>query len=153
MGKKINIENVNFRKAFISDLITYDKEYNIPLNLPLFKDDYGLNINMSIKPITTKKAELYFRKLQNILGSNYKLNFYTSFFNNQTEDFTFEIDNDIEKVIRVFILKDKYKETDFNVGIITIDLSDIKDKKGNQFYKDFFTKLQNIINTNEFSYS
>ena len=152
-GKKINIENINFRKAFISDLITYDKEYNIPLNLPLFKDDYGLNINMSIKPITTKKAELYFKKLQNILGSNYKLNFYTSSFNNQTEDFTFKIDNDIEKVVRAFILKDKYKENDFKVGIITIDLSDIKDKKGNQFYKDFFTKLQNIINTNELSYS
>ena len=96
-GKKIKIENINFRKAFISDLITYDKEYNIPLNLPLFKDDYGLNINMSIKPITTKKAELYFKKLQNILGSNYKLNFYTSSFNNQTEDFTFKIDNELEK--------------------------------------------------------
>ena len=58
-----------------------------------------------------------------------------------------------KKTIRAFILKDKYKENDFKVGIITIDLSDIKDKKGNQFYKDFFTKLQSIINTNELSYS
>ena len=153
LNNKVIIENINFRKAFISDLITYDKEYNIPLNLPLFKDDYGLNINMSIKSITTKKAELYFRKLQNILGSNYKLNFYTTTFNNQTQDFTFKTNNELEKTIRSFIIKDKYKENDLKVGIITVDLSKIKDKKGNQFYKDFFTKLHNIINTNELSYS
>ena len=153
LNNKVIIENINFRKAFISDLITYDKEYNIPLNLPLFKDDYGLNINMSIKSITTKKAELYFRKLQNILGSNYKLNFYTTTFNNQTQDFTFKTNNELEKTIRSFIIKDKYKENDLKVGIITVDLSKIKDKKGNQFYKDFFTKLQNIINKNELSYS
>ena len=53
-NNKVIIKNVNFRKAFVSDLINYNKEYDIPLNLPLFKDNYGLNINMSNKPITTK---------------------------------------------------------------------------------------------------
>ena len=153
LNNKVIIENINFRKAFVSDLINYNKEYNIPLNLPLFKDDYGLNINMSNKSITTKQALNYFEKLKSILGNNYVLNFYTTTFNNQTQDFTFKTNNELEKAIRTFIIKDKYKENDLKVGIITIDLSNIKDKKGNQFYKDFFTKLQNIINTNELSYS
>ena len=153
LNNKVIIENINFRKAFVSDLINYNKEYDIPLNLPLFKDDYGLNINMSNKLITTKEVLNYFEKLKSILDNNYILNFYTTTFNNQTQDFTFKTNNELEKTIRSFIIKDRYKKNAFKVEIITIDLSKIKDKKGSQFYKDFFTKLQNIINKNELSYS
>ena len=53
---------------------------------------------------------------------------------------------DIEKIVRIIAINDKkkYKDNKLKLGIITIDLSDIKNINGEQIYKGFFEKFKEM---------
>lgn len=46
-GTKIEIKEFNLRESYLNDLITYHKEYKLPLNFDLFKDNFGFKIPMN----------------------------------------------------------------------------------------------------------
>ena len=41
---KLKIEHYHFRKSFLTDLLIYNEEYNLPLSYSLFGDEYGISI-------------------------------------------------------------------------------------------------------------
>ena len=41
----------------------------------------------------------------------------------------------------------EYKNNKFKIGIITLDLSDIKAENGKQLFKDFFKKFKEICDS------
>lgn len=41
---KLTINHYNFRKSFLTDLLTFNDEYKLLLNYSLFKDEYGIPI-------------------------------------------------------------------------------------------------------------
>ena len=98
---------------------------------------------------TKDEAKKYFDKLCKIM-SDYKFNYYEIDTDDDLKNIKFSSDVEIEKIIRLIALKPdkKYKNQNLKLGVITIDLTDIKDKNGNQLYKDFFVKLKEV-NKNE----
>ena len=52
----------------------------------------------------------------------------------------------IEKIVRIIAINDKkkYKDNKLKLGIITVDLSDIKNINGEQLYKGFFEKFKEM---------
>ena len=85
------------------------------------------------------------RKVE-MLGSNYKLNYYEVIPDEDFSDISFISNVDIEKIVRIILIKDnkKYKDDKLKLGIITIDLSDIKAPNGEQLYKGFFEKFKEM---------
>ena len=125
---KTIIKDINFRTNFLQELITYNSDYNLPMNYFIFEDDYGLPLPMNKEMTTTKQAQEYFNELVKTLGSDYKLNYYLTEINDDTESINFTSNNDIEKIVRIIAINDKEKYTNnkLKFGIITIDLTDIK---------------------------
>ena len=81
---------------------------------------------------------------------NYKFNYYEIDTDDNLKNIKFSSEIEIEKIIRLIALKPdkRFKNQNLKLGVITIDLSDIKDKNGNQLYKGFFEKLKEV-NKNE----
>ena len=144
---KTIIKDINFRTNFLLDLINYNNEYKLPLNYFYFEDDYGLPLPMNKELKTSKQAQNYFNKLVETLGNDYKLNYYLTEINDDTQNINFTSNNDIEKIVRIIAINDKEKYTNnkLKFGIITIDLTDIK-VNGNQLYKGFFEKFKTLYN-------
>ena len=67
------------------------------------------------------------------MGSDYKLIYYEVDTDDDLKDISFSSDIEVEKIIRLICIKNdkNYKKQNLRLGIITIDLSDIKDKNGN----------------------
>ena len=146
---KTIIKETNFRSSFIIDLINYNKEYGLPLNINLFQDEYGLPIPMNKEIKTSIDAKKYFNKLVEVLGNYYKLNYYLTEPDQDFRNIVFKSSIDIEKIVRVILINDnkKYKNNKFKIGIITLDLSDIKAENGKQLFKDFFKKFKEICDS------
>ena len=88
----------------------------------------------------------YFDKLCNILGNEYKLNYYEVDTDDDLKDISFSSDIEAEKIIRLICIKNdkNYKKQNLRLGVITIDLSDIKDKNGNSLYKEVLVKAKEV---------
>ena len=141
----------HFRKSFLSDMINNHIKYETPLNFNLFKDEYGIPLTMNKEVKTEEEAKEYFNKLCNILGDEYKLQYYEVDTDDDLKNLTFDSDIEIEKIIRLIALDsgNKFKIQSLKLGVITLDLSNIRNHKGKQFYKDFFNKVKKILNENE----
>ena len=95
---------------------------------------------------TEENAYKYYEKLCNTLGSDYRLNYYLLDTDDDFKELSFDSKYEIEKIIRIIIIRDeKFRNKNLKLGIITIDLSDVRDKDGKQIYKDIFEKLESVI--------
>ena len=145
----IKIVNGNFRGSYLKDIRTNHDDYGIPYNFNIFKDDYGYKLNMNHEVRTKEEAKKYFDKLCKIM-SDYKFNYYVIDTDDDLKNIKFSSDVEIEKIVRLIALKPdkRFKNQNLKLGVITIDLTNIKDKNGNQLYKGFFEKLKEV-NKNE----
>ena len=144
MIQDIKDKKINVIVAFKLDRLTrsvYDIE-----KLMKFVDDYGCSLNMNKEHKTQKQALKYFNKLQETMGSDYKLNYYEVDTGDDLKDISFSSDIEAEKIIRLICIKNdkNYKKQNFRLGVITIDLSDIKDKNGNSLYKEVLEKVKEV---------
>ena len=146
---KTIIKETNFRSSFIIDLINCNKEYELPLNINLFQDEYRLPLATNRKIKTSIDAQKYFNKLVEVLGNDYKLNYYLTEPDQDFRNIVFKSNIDIEKNVRIILINDnkKYKNNKLKIGIITLDLSDIKAENGKQLFKDFFKKFKEIYDS------
>ena len=140
-NKEIIIKDTYFRESFIFDMINNHKKYNTPLDIRIFEDEYGIKIPINTEIKTKEESREYYKKLKQVLGSDYKLNYY-EIETKTLEDITFESKKEIEKIIRIIAIKqDKIKKDTITFGIITMDLSNIMyDNK--QLYKGFFERVK-----------
>ena len=78
-----------------------------------------------------------------------KLNYYLTESAQNFRNIVFKSNIDIEKIVRVILINDnkKYKNNKLKIGIITLDLSDIKTENGKQLFKDFFKKFKEIYDS------
>ena len=145
-SNKTIIKETNYRGSFIRDMIMFNDEYGLPLNWYLFKDNYGYSLPMNKEIKTSQQVQNYFNKLVETLGSDYKLNYYEIETNDDLTDLGFDSTNEIEKIIRVIAInnKEKFKDDNLKLGIITIDLTDIIAPDGAQLYKGFFEKVKEM---------
>ncbi len=57
----------------------------------------------------------------------------------------------IEKIIRLITLKDeKFDNGNLKLGVITVNLSDIKDNNNNQIFKQLLEKIKKTFKEDEF---
>ena len=145
----IKIVRGNFRESYLKDIRTNHDDYGIPYNFNIFEDDYGYKLNMNHEVRTKEEAKKYFDKLCKIM-SDYKFNYYVIDTDDDLKNIKFSSDVEIEKIVRLIALKPdkRFKNQNLKLGVITIDLTNIKDKNGNQLYKGFFEKLKEV-NKNE----
>ena len=145
----IKIVNGNFRESYLKDIRTNHDDYGIPYNFNIFEDDYGYKLNMNHEVRTKEEAKKYFDKLCKIM-SDYKFNYYVIDTDDDLKNIKFSSDVEIEKIVRLIALKPdkRFKNQNLKLGVITIDLTNIKDKNGSQLYKGFFEKLKEV-NKNE----
>ena len=70
----------------------------------------------------------------------YDVNYYEVIPNDDFTNLSFSPKNEIEKIIRVIPIKDndKFKNNKVELGIITINLSNIKGINGTPLYKNIF---------------
>ena len=85
---------------------------------------------------TRIEIENYVNKLKEM----YDVNYYEVKPNKDFTNLSFAPKNDIEKIIRIISIKDndKYKSNKLELGVITINLSNIKSTDGTQLYKNIF---------------
>jgi site-specific DNA recombinase len=143
---KTIVKETYFRTSFLLDLINYNQDYGLPLNWFLFEDDYGYSLPMNKELKTIEQAQNYFNKLVETLGNDYKLNYYFVEPDDDLSDISFSSNADIEKIVKIIAINDKkkYKDNKLKLGIITVDLSDIKNINGEQLYKGFFEKFKEM---------
>lgn len=95
---------------------------------------------------TELQAKKYYEKLKQLVEEECVLNYYQISINEDTIKSNNESNSKLERVIRIIPLK-KSKENDtdsFNVLIITLDLDNIINKKGEKFYKKILDKLSKV---------
>ena len=143
---KTIIKETNFRTSFLLDMISYNKDYGLPLNYLIFEDDYGCPLPMNKEIRTSEQAQNYYDKLVKTLGNDYKLNYYLTEINDDSRDMSFTPNNEIEKIVRIIAIndKEKYINNKLKFGVITIDLTDIKSPNGKQLYNGFFEKFKEM---------
>lgn len=127
-GNKIEIVNVQYRRNIVEEFIN-NKKFGAPLDLPIFTDEYGRILKMNMEVKTKEDAKKYFERLKEIIGEEYKLNYYEMETDEKLEDLHFYADSENEIIIRIIVLDDdKYKRrNNLRLGIITIDLKDTED--------------------------
>lgn len=140
-SNKFEISNIEFRKNYLEDMIYNHYKFNIPCNVYMYEDEYGIPLKLNHELKTMKEAENYFKRLEKYVG-DYKLNYYISEIDEKENRFNYTQNNDVEKIIRLIGIGDKRKKDDFKLGVITLDLSMFKDKDGKEIYKKLFDKLE-----------
>ena len=140
-NNKFEISNIEFRKNYLEDMIYNHYKFNIPCNVYMYEDEYGIPLKLNHELKTMKEAENYFKRLEKYVG-DYKLNYYISEIDEKENRFNYTQNNDVEKIIRLIGIGDKRKKDDFKLGVITLDLSMFKDKDGKEIYKKLFDKLE-----------
>ena len=130
---KLKIEKINVRKSFYADLLEYHNKYEVPIDINLFVDEYKDPIPTSFKGFKTRKqAKEYFNKLKEL----YDVNYYEIIPNDNFDNMYFDSNNDIEKIIRIIPIQDnKFNKDKLEFGVITVNLSNILNEKGEQIYK------------------
>ncbi len=141
-GKKLKLIEGNFRQSYVRELFEYHEKYNTPITPKLFMDDLGYTINNDSRIRTKKEAKNYFDRLKEFMN-DCDLNYYEASMDSYNKPATFHPKSELEKIIRIIPLKNDNKlvEERINLGIITVNLSGIKDINGNQFYESIFKNL------------
>ena len=106
--------------------------------MPIFVDEDELPIPVTHNGFRTRlEIENYVNKLKEM----YDVNYYEVIPNDEYTNLSFIPNNDIEKIIRVIPIKDddKFKNNQLQLGVITINLSNIKGIDGTPLYKNIFT--------------
>ena len=137
LGTKIEIRKLNLRNAFYYDLIDYHNNYDTPLDLFMFMDENKFPIPVAHNGFRTRiEIENYVNKLKEM----YDINYYEIKPNKDFTNLSFTPKNDIERIIRIIPIKDndKFKSNKLELGIITINLSNIRSSDGTQLYKNIF---------------
>ena len=73
----------------------------------------------------------------------YDVNYYEVISNKDFTNLSFTPKNEIEKIIRIILIKDndKFKSNKLELGIITINLSSLRSTKGTQLHINIYTNL------------
>ena len=135
IGTKIEIKKINLRKSFYYDLINYHNSYDTPLDLFMFIDEDKLSIPIAHNGFRTRiEIEKYVNKLREM----YDINYYEIISNEDFTNLSFKPNSNIEKIIRIIPIKDndRFKSNQLELGVITIDLSNIKGIGGTPLYKN-----------------
>ncbi len=142
-GSLVEIVKCNFRSNYLKDMEMYNEKYKLPFNVNLLRDEEGFDIPVDKTPRTKMQAKKYFDKLNNMYGDLYKFNYYETTRENDIS--IYDRKSRTEKVIRVILLKDKYKTKQVSIGIITIDLKYNNSKLWleNEDFYNFENKLIN----------
>ena len=76
----------------------------------------------------------------------YDVNYYEVVPNDYFTSLSFSPKNEVEKIIRVILIRDndKFKSVQLKLGIITINLANIKGKDGTPLYESIF-KTSKVI--------
>ena len=146
VNNKIKISDFNYRSSYVRDIINNHNNYRIPYKYGYFIDQFNLPINMNNDFKTELQAKKYYKKLKQLVEEECVLNYYQISINEDTIKSNNESNSKLERVIRIIPLK-KSKENDtdsFNVLIITLDLDNIINKKGEKFYKKILDKLSKV---------
>ena len=144
---KLIINHYYFRKSFLTDLLTFNEEYKLPLNYSLFEDEYGLPIPQNYEVKTRDESRNYFNKLQSILGEEYKLNYYEIDTDDNLTNLKISSEIKLEKIIRLITLKDeKFDNGNLKLGVITVNLDNIKNNK----IKELLEKVRDTFKEDEF---
>ena len=137
ISTKINIKKINIRKSFYYDLVDYHYKYDTPLDLYIFEEENHFPIPTAHNGFRTRiEIERYVNKLK----ENYDVNYYEVMLNEEDGSIDFTQNNDIEKIIRIIPIRDndKFKSKKLELGIITLNLSNLKGKDGTPLYKNIF---------------
>ena len=140
-GDKIEIKNVNLLKSYLQDQLNNHREFGIPSNLELFRDDDGF-ISLNTELRTSESAIKYFSKFKQFMNQyiDCDFNYHEKYYDCKTNEFNVLLKK-TERIIRIIALKSDKKNEDLKLGIITIDI---------ESFKDYYTgSYRNIIN--EFS--
>ena len=109
----------------------------------MFIDEDKLPIPIAHNGFRTRiEIENYVNKLKEI----YDVNYYEIIPNEDFTNLSFKPNNGIEKIIRIIPIKDNdsFKSDQLKLGIITINLSNIKGTEGTLLYKNIF-KTSKVI--------
>ena len=140
-NNKFEISNIEFRKNYLENIIYNHYKFNTPCNVYMYEDEYEIPLKLNHELKTMKEAEDYFKRLEKYVG-DYKLNYYISEIDEKEKRFNYTQNNDAEKIIRLIGIGDKRKKDNFKLGVITLDLSILKDKDEKEIYKKLFDKLE-----------
>ena len=128
-GDDFQIININFLSSFITEQQENHNKYDTPLSLNIFQSSDGYPIRVNPEFRTNEQARKYFDKLDKYMNSkmNCKLNYYDVIFDCDIMDGTYPATNN-EAVIRAILIEDKklIRENKLRIGIITLDVSEIK---------------------------
>ena len=131
----------------MTDLLTFNEKYKLPLNYSLFEDEYGLPIPQNYEVKTREESRNYFNKLQSILGNEHKLNYYEIDTDDNLTNLKISSEIKLEKIIRLITLKDeKFDNGNLKLGVITVNLDNIKNNK----IKELLEKVRNNFKEDEF---
>ena len=126
---------VNTFKSKIS--FDYHNNHATPVDLFMFMDEDKFPIPVAHNGFRTRiEIENYVNKLKEM----YDVNYYEVKPNKDFTNLSFTPKNDIEKIIRIIPIKDndKFKSNKLELGVITINLSNIRSTDGTQLYKNIF---------------
>ncbi len=135
IGEKIEIKNINLRESLFEDIKNHHIKYNTPLDLYIFEDESGSPIPMAHGQLKTREqAKEYANKLKKF----YDINYYGVIPNDDLTNMSFQPKNKLEKIIRFIPLKSEktYHQKRFELGILTINLSNVLDKNNHLFYQE-----------------
>ncbi len=112
----------------------------------MFMDEKKFPIPVAHNGFSTRsEIEEYVNKLKEMYDANY----YEVIPNKDFTNITFTPKNDIEKIIRIIPIKenDKFKSNKLELGITTINLSNIRNLDETQLYKNIFKTSKFQLNT------
>ena len=80
-----------------------------------------------------------------------KLNYYEIDTDDNLTNLKISSEIEVEKIIRLITLKnEKFDNGNLKLGVITVDLSDIKDSHNNQIFKELLEKIRDTFKEEEF---
>lgn len=102
-----------------------------------------IKLGLLIYVIILKK---HFDQLCNSLNE-YKFNYYEIDTDNDLKDIKYSSNINLEKIIRLISIKPdkRFKNQNLKLGVITLDLTDINNKKYSKFFKDLKEKFKNEL--------
>ena len=151
MLEDIKSKNINVIVAFKLDRLTrsvYDIEKlmkivnDLDCDIDCLADESntttsnGRMVMRIMTSVSQNEIENYVNKLKEM----YDVNYYEVKPNKDFTNLSFTPKNDIEKIIRIIPIKDndKFKSNKLELGVITINLSNIRSTDGTQLYKNIF---------------
>ena len=151
MLEDIKSKNINVIVAFKLDRLTrsvYDIEKlmkivnDLDCDIDCLADESNTTTSNGrmVMRIMTSVSQNEIEKYVNKLKEMYDVNYYEVIPNKDFTNLSFTPKNDIEKIIRIIPIKEnaRFKSSKLELGIITINLSNITSPDGTQLYKNIF---------------